>query len=453
MNKKITKIIWFFLLGCLAAWLFFLKTKNCLDSDEGLILGGAWRLFNGEKMYLDFFEYLPPASFYFIYGIWKLFGASYLSASFLAIVNILAVLVATYLIARKCQAGRFSIFAPILFLIFCASWPLIGHNVFVLAPLVWSAYLFILFLQKKYWFYLAISGLLAGLTGLFLQHRFLALIGAGLFCLLFFNWKQGVKRTFGLMATYSLFFCLPLGLLLFWPPGLLYQNLVLQLFSGYSKISSVGPSFFIIAMALVFLLFWLLGKKRSNEENYLLILQIFLLGSSLSRPDFFHVFSVALPILVLFFVILNKKINGILKEKIVWSLMIFVLVCLAQIVVTLSFNLKNVDSQRTELFSLVAKHCSSGEYIYAGPFLPGFYFELKKKSPSAYDYIFPGVQSPEQLQEAANGISAKRPSCAIINHKIMVNMPLERDNPVEKYIFSHYEKAVEFKGFEIYKLK
>ena len=453
MNKKIAKVVWIFLLGCLAVWLFFLKTKNCLDSDEGLILGGAWRLFNGEHLYLDFFEYLPPASFYLIYGIWKFFGASYLTASLLAIANILAVLGAIYLIAKKCQAGRFSIFAPILFLIFCASWPLIGHNVFVLAPLAWSTYLFIVFLQKKSWHYLATSGLLAGLTGLFLQHRFLALIGAGLFCLLFFNWRQGIKRALGLMALYSLFFCLPLGFLLFWPVGLLYQNLVLQLFSGYSKISSVGPLFFIIAMALVFLLFWLLGKKRSKEENYLLILQIFLLGSSLSRPDFFHVFCVAFPMLILFLVVLNKKINGIFKEKIIWSLMIFVLVCLAQIVVGLSFNLRNVDLQRRELFSLVTKNCSSGEYTYAGPFLPGFYFELKKKSPSAYDYIFPGIQSPRQLQEAADAILAKRPSCAIINRKIMVNMPLEQDNPVEKYIFNHYEKVTEFKGFEIYKLK
>ena len=61
-----------------AYWIFNL--------DDGVILAGAWDMYNGKKIYLDFFSYISPLSFYFIFFVWKLFGVSYFVAKFFSII-------------------------------------------------------------------------------------------------------------------------------------------------------------------------------------------------------------------------------------------------------------------------------------------------------------------------------------------------------------------------------
>src|SRR4051812_41333879 len=68
----------------------FLRAVGSLG-DEGVLLNGAERLLNGERIYVDFFEFLPPGSF-LITGAWLgTFGISMLSARLLAVLTIVGI--------------------------------------------------------------------------------------------------------------------------------------------------------------------------------------------------------------------------------------------------------------------------------------------------------------------------------------------------------------------------
>jgi hypothetical protein len=69
--------------------------------DEGVILHGAERMLRGDRIYLDFFEFLPPGSFA-ITAIWfKVAGISLTSARALAIVTAAGTACFTYLACRQ----------------------------------------------------------------------------------------------------------------------------------------------------------------------------------------------------------------------------------------------------------------------------------------------------------------------------------------------------------------
>ena len=73
-----------------------LHSNHPINSDEGVILAGAWDLINGKKPYTDFFAIIPPASFYVIYWLWTLFGVSYFAAKLLAIIFVFVSSVGVY---------------------------------------------------------------------------------------------------------------------------------------------------------------------------------------------------------------------------------------------------------------------------------------------------------------------------------------------------------------------
>src|SRR5688572_3578569 len=83
-------------LGGLAAILLMLHGIHELDSDEGLILHGAWSIVNGRTPYIDFFEFVAPGSFYLVAGAWRLAGESYWSAKSIGVAAIAAASWAVY---------------------------------------------------------------------------------------------------------------------------------------------------------------------------------------------------------------------------------------------------------------------------------------------------------------------------------------------------------------------
>ena len=66
---------------------FFMFSGHMLNSDEGHVLNDAWQMWNGQRMYLDFYQQVPPGAAVFVLSFWKLFGhASYLIAKTASIV-------------------------------------------------------------------------------------------------------------------------------------------------------------------------------------------------------------------------------------------------------------------------------------------------------------------------------------------------------------------------------
>src|SRR6476620_2512167 len=77
-----------FLLVCTGLLIALHTTRQLNDSYEGLILHGAWSILNGRMLYIDFYEFVAPGSFYLIAVFWKLFGAHYWIAKSIAIAAI-----------------------------------------------------------------------------------------------------------------------------------------------------------------------------------------------------------------------------------------------------------------------------------------------------------------------------------------------------------------------------
>jgi hypothetical protein len=73
-------------------------------SDEGMLLHGAERLLQGQRLYVDFFEFHPPGVFLIVAGWFGITGTSMWSARLLAILAITGIACFTYLACR--QASR-----------------------------------------------------------------------------------------------------------------------------------------------------------------------------------------------------------------------------------------------------------------------------------------------------------------------------------------------------------
>ena len=80
--------------------------------DEGVLLNGATRLLRGSRLYVDFFEFLPPGGFVLTAAWLHIAGTSMLSARVLAILCIVAIACFTYLtcwqVSKHIPIVRFS---------------------------------------------------------------------------------------------------------------------------------------------------------------------------------------------------------------------------------------------------------------------------------------------------------------------------------------------------------
>ncbi|MBV9753102.1 MAG: hypothetical protein JO188_11320 [Hyphomicrobiales bacterium] len=65
--------------------------------DEGVLLDGADRMLRGERIYSDFFEFLPPGGFLLVEGWFRVAGSSFVAERILAILTITGIACFTYL--------------------------------------------------------------------------------------------------------------------------------------------------------------------------------------------------------------------------------------------------------------------------------------------------------------------------------------------------------------------
>lgn len=175
MLKKIFKIEYLWWVGLFFASVFF-HANHPLNSDEGVILNGAWNLINNRQLYIDFFEFIPPASFYLIFWLWKIFGVSYFIAKFFAIIIVFLSSIGIYKISQEISKNKLNYFLPLLFIVSSVYWPIINHNTFNILFIIWAVYFFLKGLSDYSSKNFLISGLLTGLSILFLQQKGIILL-------------------------------------------------------------------------------------------------------------------------------------------------------------------------------------------------------------------------------------------------------------------------------------
>jgi hypothetical protein len=277
LKNKIFKIenLWWFSLFLI---LLFFHSNHPLNSDEGITLNGAWNLINNKELYIDFFEFIPPASFYLVFWFWKIFGVHYFVAKFFAIIIVFLSAIGIYKISQKISKNKFNYFFPFIFIISSIYWPIINHNTFNILFIIWAIYFFLKGLSNYSANPFIISGLLTGLSILFLQQKGIVLLFSLTSFLLILFFKEKKYQLLKLNFYFFIFSFLPLLILLKWPLQILYKNLIIFPLFNYTEINKL--SFYLLIFFLIILLsiLWLLKKEKDKKIWLLFYLQFFLLS-------------------------------------------------------------------------------------------------------------------------------------------------------------------------------
>ncbi len=452
LKNKILNIKNFWWLG-LFLLLSFAHCKRDLNSDEGVILEGAWNLINNKELYIDFFEFVTPGGFYLIFWAWKIFGVHYFIAKLLAILLIFFSAIGAYKISRLITKNSLSYLVPVIFIVSSFHWPIINHNIFCLFFIVWSVYFLIKGLLDYSTKNFIISGLLTGTSILFLQHKgIILLLALSLFIFILFLKEK--KQLLLKLNVYYVFFSLLLLIPLFikWPAQTLYKNLIIFPVSNYMEVNKIPLYLFFFFCAFLFLVIWHLRKEKYRAIWLLILIQCFLLLSALQRPDLQHITLILFPLYCLLplvyerIKILNKRLRHLnyLIICIVFFLIIYTsfihIICF-----TPMYSVKN-----SEIILFINKNCP-GPYIYAGPYQPELYFETRKLNPTPYFALITSHQTQEQFIEAKNCLEKHQPECAVLNYKMVEKFNHDKNNPVDNYIKDNYQLVFQVKNRLVYK--
>jgi 4-amino-4-deoxy-L-arabinose transferase-like glycosyltransferase len=492
----------------------FFYSYTLMNGDEGIILQGAQRILRGEVLYRDFFAFFTPGSYYWIAFFFKVFGSSIGVGRAVLLIEGALLSVLTYLLARR-VCSRWSAFlaSALVTLTGLPNRFLVLHNWDSTLWAFLTMYCAVIYLQNPRRLWLFAAGLFAAVTCLFEQSKGAGIVlGVGLAAIILVT-SAGEMRSLTnlrLVAAFIVGFALPL-LFTFVYFGM--HHALFQMFQdwlwplrnysaanrtsyGFVTLSPsdradvysepwpsrlfvmliTGPWFIIPALPIFgagVLLYWVQKWRASRTESaraYYIVISASVVGLLLSifgtgRPDFTHLVYIS-PILC---VILAWIIDGQMWPSIVRRVMpvvvfILVLSCLGFGLSLLSQPLNAVHTLHTrrgtlrsvkpdEVVDYVQKNVRAGETILVYPYLPLYYYLTGTFSPSRYEYLQPGLHTPEQFQELARAVEADQTQMILFEPSFGEKAPtafpatsteiLNGKDPMADYISSHYRKCTD----------
>lgn len=441
--------------------LVLLHARNLLDSDEGVILNGAWNLLNDRRLYTDFFEFLAPGSFYLVLAAWKVFGSSFWVAKCIGITSLVVAAFGVHRIGelvlgvRTRRMDRNLLAAStVLFCIYSGYSPAINHNTFHLPLAVWSTYFAVRALQQGNWRMYAVGGLLAGTCMWLLQHRAVVMAAATLVAFLALG--RGTARSASLWGStaYLLAFLIPVAALLFcWSPSVLLENLIVFPATRYAEVNVMKPTLFLFSASLVVGAAWLL-RRAGATVSLLLALQAALLLSVLHRADLSHVTSALFPLLALIPLLL-RPMSPVMAQALQLWIAAGMLALTVPLFTFLSINPEVffANWSRHPALEFVRERCGTSPYLYAGPFAPGLYYETRRLNPTRYSILLTRLHTDEQFVDARADLQAQQPPCVITHYAMAAKFRYTTENPVDVWISANYDPVFELRGRQVWMAK
>lgn len=416
-------------------------SNNALNSDEGIVLSIAQGITYGQGLYYDIFEFVAPASFYLIAGIWKIFGISYFIARYLAALAIFLTACGIFKISFALTKNRSAHIVPLLFIISAIYWPIISYHTFNLLFIVWGIYFALNTLSGKNYINPLISGFSLGLAIIFLQHTGLLIFGSiDLFFLLLALKEKSFLRLKQLILFTTPALLIISSLFLFWPPKLLFDSLIVFPFFNYTESAAVPYTLVYVFLFILGVIIYFLKSKKKTEYYFIYYIQLVLLLGSISLADHFHVTKIIFPIYALLPLIIDSiKIKHIYLQS---TFFFFSAIVYAFIIAPSLNHLLGLFFysfiKNDNLIVRAQEICAGSEYIYSGPFLPSFYFELRKKNPSPHYWLITNHHTDKQFKETLAGLQTFQPECAILNYDMVKKYNYNKNNPVDNYLANHY---------------
>ena len=447
-NYNIKKYCYYFLL--LVITIFF-YCRHTLNADEGVIINGAWNLYNNLNLYTDFFEITPPGGFYLVYYGFKLFGPYYFVANIISLLLVWGSAIGINETLNLIRKNKANFLFPLIFIFSLISMPIINHNVYNLFFLIWSVFFFLSGLKNNSTFSFFLSGLIGGVATIFLQQKGLILITFSFLFLLIGLLRDkfgNIKNIF----YYSVGACISIIILfLKWSPQLLYKNLITFPMATYWEVNKT--SYFLLS-ALLFILvyFFIYLKNKTISINYLLYIQLFLLLSSIPLPDFYHIVLVIFPMLILIPSLFINNQTRATKVFIITFVLTITFISVKYINTSFIPFYHYNKNKTVSWLDYINENCS-GKYIYSGPFLPNLYFETKKINATAFDVLIERQNTADQFSEALNSFKKNNPDCAVLFYykNIKNKFKHQGNNILETYIRNNYTQVYSQNNVFIYK--
>lgn len=435
-----------------------LKSAHYFDSDEGLILEGAWGLLHGRELYTDSFQFVAPGSFYAVSWIWHLLSPDYAWAKMLGGAAVLLTAVAIFRISILVgRNGVLNYVPPLVYSLASAIWPTINHNTFNVAFLAWAAFFCVRAVATGSLLDLAVGGVLTGLATLFLQHKGMAFFLAVLLFLLFLSVRERKPWVVKGAGLYVVFFLAPLVVLVKWPASVLLEDLVRFPLLHYREVNRVSFVPLLVAAFYTVLIFYMLRDRLTKGVLMLFAVQVILLATSLQRTDWSHVLILLFPVLSMAPAAYGKaraiqlsKLTRYTYNGAAIAAMVFVLtVAGVSLIVRPPFYDETRDVA-SALLTYVDKNCGS---LYAGPFMPGMYYEARRLNPTPYPVLLTGLNTASQFARARAELQAVPPECAVVNYAMVRRFNYDRNNPVDDFIRMNYEPFYAYQNVLVYRLR
>jgi hypothetical protein len=442
----------------LAFFLTTLLTRSyAIDSDEGYTLNAAWQLWNGMKLYDDFRHFVGPGSAYSVYLLWRIIGRpSLLAARLLALASSFSATTALLVMLRR-EGVRgiglaFSVFA---WLAASSLYVPLNHNSLSSFAAVWFLLLFLRVARQteepdhpRRLFDHAWVGVAAGIVFLFLQTKglFLAL-GVTAFAVSVGFRRRDFRPALALAGG---FLAVVAPLFLLWSPAVLIRQWFLIPLGG-NYLGHTGASGIVacVAIALVVVMGWIAQRRGDRVLQALAVTQAALVACMSHNLELNHLAINGFPALLFATLRIHERLGRSRSEKepILSSGMTMAIIAAAFVVTivatptgrsfaassTFSVNLLGRRSRGT-LFS--SPRVEQAHAIYAGPFLPGLYFQLGKKNPFFVSETI--VCNAECQAQLIAELAVAKPEIVFLNYGMIQHLGYDPNSPVDVYLRHRY---------------
>lgn len=429
---------------------FLFSLGNIYDSDEGTILNGAWKMFQGRHLYTDFFSFIAPGSYILTLCSFYLFGPYHFSARILSILLLLISLYAVYTIGILLGNKKVGTFATALWLI-CSFFSTVVTNHNTLSSYLASitVWLLIVALKKKRSIFFVYSGLILGAVTVFLQTKGI-ILGLGFFIFLFVYLIRRIITPRQIVLFVISSALLPLSAIWYWGVPLLYRLLIEWPIHHYPAANHVSfiPLLVLLAVSGT-LVCGILQRSRKTDKDIITILvitQLCLFLSIINHPDITHILWNSFGILLLISYILHARMEFLspaTHDTVFIDIPLMIILSFSITLAIYSIRLERVFKKTVENLFITS--------LYAHPFLPEYYFELGVPDPYPYDILVSRMYPPDAFNENLRILAKEKPEYIFLNYGMVSKFDYQKENPLDDYIGNRYHKVGNFSSTLIMK--
>lgn len=449
----------FFILICAVFLYLHLFTPGVTpifyEEDHLYFMQDAWRMYRGESLYKDFFQYTFPGTQVLYLGLLYVFGTKYWIINAVVFAQGLTQTAIALAVSKHLFGNRWiSYLAPCVFLFFGFRWFGIDGSHRMLSPIFVMLAILIL-LKDRTPLRIFLAGLFCALTGYFTQQRGFAVAGAIAVFLLIeavknkSDWKRLIidEIILGFSFAVSLLvlilpFIVSVGAGTFFEYTILYiknyvqdptanygaYGLVLQKISELGMLMAAVSLFYYVLIPLVYLFALIfLWRKKYEPEVLLITLVGGFLALGTFAPTPFRLFQISLPAIIIFvwLISLIKLKSEILLKTAIAALIIFGCALAFRLQTAWEKIYLDTPSGRMVFFSPIVveryrwlmENAEPGEYVFE-VYQTAVNFPIQHPNPTQITYLLDSGFTPEWMVVLAiENLERKKPRFIIWDGK------------------------------------